>query len=174
MEIKAKSIINFDTLFEEYNSYVFKIVINESKGILSKEDIEETVSDIFFLLWKNRKKVKDYSKIKSYIGAIAKNTTKNKLRKANKEVSFEENMIVTEKNSEESYYINEQLNLVHNALQEMDEDDRRLFLMYYYENKKIKEISESEDIKASAIKTKLHRIRKKLKKLLEKGGFKNE
>ena len=43
-------------------------------------------------------------------------------------------------------------------------------MMFYYEEKKIKEISNILDISQSKVKMKLHRIRKKLKQNL-KGGM---
>jgi len=172
-KIKAKD-LEFEKIVEKYNSYVYKIIFNESNNKLTKEDIEETISDVFFLLWKNYEKIDDYDKIKSYIGKIAKNTTMNKLRKSKNELSFEENVFSNGKNEEQNYLINEQLKIVHKALGDVDSTDKRIFIMYYYENKKVKEIAKLEDIKASTIKTRLHRTRKKLKKMLEKGGYKNE
>ncbi|NLC48394.1 MAG: sigma-70 family RNA polymerase sigma factor [Tenericutes bacterium] len=168
---KTKTIIDFDSVFKEYNSYVFKIVINESNKMLTKEDQEELVSDIFFQLWKNQKNIKDINKIKSYIGQIAKNTTKNKLRTIKDQVSFDENILVDFKSSSDSYHANEQLKLINEELKEMNEDDRDIFIMYYYNNKKVKDIAVIKDMKISTIKTRLHRIRKKLKRFLMKEGF---
>ena len=67
--------------------------------------------------------------------------------------------------------MNEGNNLIEKALENMKEEDREIFLLYYYESKKIKEISKDLNISESKVKTKLHRIRKKLKKELEKGGY---
>jgi len=162
----------FNVLFKEYNAYVFKIVINEANNKLTKEDIEETVSDIFFRLWKNYRKIKNEKKLKSYIGKIARNTTRNKLRTLKVQISFDENMLSASENSKDSYEIKDQMNIVNKALQTMDKTDKKLFLMYYYDNKKIKDIAIIENMKISTVKTRLYRTRKKLKKLLEKRGFK--
>lgn len=173
MKIKTKDIIDIDAIFKEYNSYVFKIVINESSNKLSKQDKEELVSDIFFQLWKNQKKIKDLKKIKSYIGKIAKNTTKNKLRSLKQQVSFDENTLGSTKDNMQSYYVSEQLNLINKELLKMDVLDKDIFIMYYYNNKKIKDIALIKNIKPSTVKTRLHRTRKKLKNQLERKGFKN-
>ena len=37
----------YDALFEEYCNYVYAIVYNRLRGIASREDIEECVSDVF-------------------------------------------------------------------------------------------------------------------------------
>ena len=162
----------FDTLFSQYNAYVFKIVINESNNKLTKEDIEETVSDVFFQLWKNQSKIKDEQKIKSYIGKIAKNQTKNKLRKVKANASFDESILLNHQDNLHNYQIKDGLSIVSSELDKLEKIDKELFLMYYYENRKIKEIAELKDMKIATIKTKLHRTRKRLKKILERKGFK--
>jgi len=167
MLFKTKKPTDFDTLFKQYNSYVYKIVINESNNKLTKEDIEETVSDIFFLLWKNYDKINDHDKIKSYIGTIAKNATRNKLRTLKVEVSFDENSWVAGKNGD-MYDVNEQLKVVQEELRHLETVDREIFLMYYYDNMKIKEIAELKDMNVSTVKTRLHRAKKKMKRRLEK------
>jgi len=169
--IKAKD-VEFEKIVENYNSYVYKIVLNESNGRITKEDIEEIISDVFFLLWKNYEKIDDYDKIKSYIGRIAKNTTMNRLRSTKNDLVFEENIFSNGKNEEQNYLVNEQLKIVHDALKDVDSLDKKIFLMYYYENKKVKEIAKLEDMNTSTVKTRLHRTRKRLKKILEKGGYK--
>ena len=56
----------------------------------------------------------------------------------------------------------------------MKKEDKDIFIMYYYNSKKIKEISKTLNISESKVKTKLHRIKKKLRKELEKNGYKLE
>ena len=164
---RRKRTIDFDTLFKQYNSYVYKIVINESNHKLTKEDIEETVSDIFFLLWKNHEKINDYDKIKSYIATIAKNATRNKLRSLKQEFALDENSWVAGKN-DDVYHVNEQLKIVQEALHHLDVEDREIFLMYYYDNMKIKDIAKTKAMNISTVKTRLHRVKKKMKRRLEK------
>ena len=171
MGIKNKNVVDFDALFKEYHAYVFKIVINEGGKKLTKQDQEETVSDIFFKLWQNQRKIKDLKKVKSYIGKIAKNTTKNKVRSIKDRYNFDEGMFSSNHSNENSYHINEQLRIIRRELDNMDPLDKELFLLFYYQNKKIKEIALLKNIKSSTIKTRLHRTRKKLKKLLERRGY---
>ena len=168
---KTNRKLDFDTLFKEYNAYVFKIVINESNNKLTKEDIEEVVSDSFFLLWKNYGKITNEKKVKSYLAQIAKNTTKNKLRRLKESLSFDDQMLGNQISKSDSHDVKDQLKIINQSLKDMDKIDKKIFLMYYYENKKIKEIAKLENMNTSTVKTRLHRTRKKLKKLLEKRGF---
>lgn len=168
MKISTKLNIEFDTLFNEYRSYVFKIIINESKGKMTNEDIEETVSDVFFLLWQNNNKIKDVSKIKSYIGRIAKNTTLNKLRSKKDNILLNDNIY---KSHNISYENKEKIELIHESLNNMSDIDREIFTLFYFNNKKLKEIAIIKSMENSAIKVRLHRIRKKLRKILKNGGY---
>ena len=165
--------IDFNSVFKEYNAYVFKIIINEAGKKLSKQDIEETVSDVFFQMWKNQHKIKDHKKIKSYLGKIAKNSAKNKMRSIKDQLAFDENGAGSYSN-DKSQHVKEQLRLVSRALEQMDPIDRKIFMMFYYDNKKIKEIGKEEEMKIATVKTRLHRTRKRLKKILEKRGYRNE
>ena len=53
----------------------------------------------------------------------------------------------------------------------LDSESREIFILYYYEQRKVKEISKILNISESKVKTKLYRIRKKLKKELKEGGY---
>ena len=56
-------------------------------------------------------------------------------------------------------------------LKNMKEEDRKIFKSYYYSSKKIKDISKELNISEIKVKSRLSRIRKKLKKELEKRGY---
>ena len=53
----------------------------------------------------------------------------------------------------------------------MQETDREIFLLYYYDFNSIKDISTKLKLTETNIKTKLHRIRKKIRKFLIEGGY---
>ena len=56
-------------------------------------------------------------------------------------------------------------------LKKMKEEDRKIFTSYYYSSKKIKDISRELSVSEIKVKSRLSRIRKKLKKELEKRGY---
>ena len=62
-----------------------QIIICDEIG--SKEDIEETVSDVFIVLWKNAEKVQ-VGKLKGYLCTIARTRTLNKIA-ANKNTKIQ-------------------------------------------------------------------------------------
>lgn len=53
----------------------------------------------------------------------------------------------------------------------MKEEDIEIFNLYYYSSMKIKEIARVLNIPEFKVKSRLHRVRKKIKKELEKGGY---
>ena len=56
-------------------------------------------------------------------------------------------------------------------LKAVGEDEYLIFSKFYFEDKKIKDISKELGISVSSAKTKLHRTRKKVKEFLKIGGF---
>ena len=59
-------------------------------------------------------------------------------------------------------------------MEKMKEQDKDIFNLYYYGNRKINEISKILKITEFNVKSRLHRIRKKLKNELSKGGYSDE
>ena len=49
--------LDLEIVIDEYSRYVYKIIENMAMQYLSKEDIEEIISDTFVVLWKNRNKL---------------------------------------------------------------------------------------------------------------------
>ena len=62
-------------------------------------------------------------------------------------------------------------NLVINAVYKMKDEDKRIFLAYYYYANSMKNIAKELEISEQKVKSRLFRIRRKLKKILEKEGY---
>ena len=168
--------LNIEKVINEYSGYIYIIVKNLAKETISKEDIEEIISDVFVTFWNNREKLDKTKPIKSYLAGITKNLIKLKYRKIQFDFNIDdyENRLITNLSIEENFEIRESNNIVEKTLENMKKEDKDIFIMYYYNSKKIKEISKTLNISESKVKTKLHRIRKKLRKELEKNGYKLE
>ncbi len=164
--------IDIEKIYNDFYNYVFIIATNLSKGYLNDEDIEEIISDTFFVLWKNTNKIKSDKPLKPYIAGISKNIIKEKLRKKKIHLDisdFENKIESTEKlniDIEERTEIEE----IKNIVDELTSIDRFIFEAYYYKSLKIKEISNTLHITEHNAKQRLYRIRKKIKKIIEKKG----
>lgn len=154
--------------------YVY-IIIKNNESTFSNEDIEEIASDVFLTIWKNKEKLDINKEIAPYIAGITRNLILKKKRKVKGNVEdiedlqnyLYEEIDVTHKQIEE----NEKINILNNLLSKMKEEDKNIFTYYYYKSKKIKEISIILGISEIKVKSRLSRIRKKLKKELEKRGY---
>ena len=56
-------------------------------------------------------------------------------------------------------------------IKNLKEIDVKIITMFYYSNKSIKDIAKELNISEVNTKTRLHRIRKKIKQELKQGGF---
>lgn len=68
----------------------------------------------------------------------------------------------------------ERISIIEKVLKNMKEEDRMIFHLYYYSSMKIKDIADKLDITEFNVKSRLYRMRKKIKKELEKGGYSHE
>ena len=67
--------------------------------------------------------------------------------------------------------LKEKNNIIINEINNIKSEDKKIFMMYYYYSKSMREISKELNIKEEKVKSRLHRIRKKIKKILEKRGY---
>ena len=162
--------IDMDKIIEDFTPYITTIINNGTDQKLSFEDKEEIFSDTFFLLWKNRERLNINVSLNSYLAGITRNLIKEKYRK---------HKIVYDINDFE----NDTLNCIN-----MYENDRELILdieqkikglkdidieivnLFYYSSRSIKDIAKILNISELNVKTRLHRVRKKIKKELNYNG----
>lgn len=159
--------LDIEQIMREYTGYIYTIIQNKSDNF-TKEDIEEIISDTFTCLWNNQEKLDINKDLSPYISGITKNLIMKKYRTLKKHEDiedFDEKLVVSE--GLELFYENqEKYKIIENQLSQMKQEDKEIFMMYYYENRKIREISGALNITESKIKSKLSRLRKKFNKLL--------
>ena len=177
----GKNELNIEKIINDFSSSLYRFVKNNNyygnnSYYLNKEDIEEIVSDSFFVLWNNYKKLDLSDNISNYLCGVSRNILLKKLRKNkvfNKNVNIEDyqNILDSKKDVENMFYEQEKIGFIENIVLNLDEESKEIFILYYYEQRKVKEISKILNISESKVKTKLYRIRKKLKKELKEGGY---
>lgn len=165
--------IDIDKIIDDFYGYVYIIVKNGISISITDEDVEEIISDVFVAIWKNSTNLLKTTKIKPYLTGIAKNVIRNKYRNAELNFSisdYEENIIDT-CNIEEIAEEKEQDRIIQNTLQQLKDKEYKIFIMFYYESKTIKEIAKVLNLSNSNVKIILHRVRKMIKRNLEDGGY---
>ena len=164
--------LDLDKIVDDYSSYVKTIINNAVGNNLSAEDKEEILLDTFFILWKNYNDNKNIYAVDSYIAGITRNLVKEKLRKLHYMVDISDYENVIEIQANELYEEErEEISFLKNSLKNLKEIDIKIINMYYYSSKSIKDIAEELEISQSNVKTRLHRIRKRLQKQLSKGDI---
>lgn len=159
-------------IMETYNNYISTIIRNSHIN-LSNEDIEEVILDVFLTLWKNQNKLDINKSMSAYISGITKNLIKYKYRqcKITKNIEEYEEKLIDNSNIEITLLQNEKQKIISEELEKIKQEDKEIFIEYYYDDKNIKEISKKFNMTESKVKSKLFRVRKRLNKILKKRGY---
>ena len=168
--------MELEKIVNKYTNYLYTSVTNMSYGNLSSEDIEEIISDVFFIFWKNKEKFDTSKKLNLYLAGIAKNLIKSKYRKIhiNSNIEDYESILIDNYDISYNYEQIEKTRIIEDSLNCMQKEDKDMFVLYYYFSKSIKEIANELNCSEFKIKSKLFRIRKKIKTNLERGGYRYE
>ena len=143
---------------------------------VSKEDIEEIISDTFVVLWKSKDKLDKNKELSPYIAGITKNLVREKSRviKINNDITDYENIVQDFFKMDMLCEQREKIAIIDKAVKNLKKIDIDIFELYYYSSMKYNEISSLLNISEFSIKSRLFRIRKKIKKELLKGGYSDE
>lgn len=167
-KLKKRSPNSIEHLIEKYNAYVGTIVYNAIGQSASREDIEEVIQDVFVAIWENAKNIND---LKSYIGTTARNKALNKLRN----ITYSSELIEAKDTENEPSVIvekKEMTRILYEEIEALGEPDNEIFIRYYYNNEKLKDIAEETGCNISTVKSKLKRGKEKLSaRLSERRGL---
>ena len=166
-KIRSGDPAGLEALMDRYISYVSTIVWNILRNSMSREDAEEVVSDVFVTAWQKAGDVLPGS-LKPWLGAVARNKAKTRLRGAGMELPLEEDIleIPDAETPDACLERAEEQKLVRRAVDSLPKEDREIFLRHYYYAQTICEISREMNMNESTIKTKLRRGRLRLKTML--------
>jgi RNA polymerase sigma factor (sigma-70 family) len=138
------------------------------------EEAEELAQDSFLKAYRSLKGFKMTSSFATWLYRIVYNTTISHVRIKKKSILSLDDFpadakdfagISTSEEEAEREYKNA---LVNFALQKINEEERGLITLYYYESMSTGEISEVTGISKSNIKVKLFRARQKMQEIIEK------
>ena len=176
MKIKAFPEQREETRFEDiYLSYFSKMKYFAKEYVISEEDAENIVQDVFVELWKNKEMLNMHMNLIAYLFTTIKNKCLNHLR---------HKLVVQETASklQEEYTISLRMNLdsleafdnnlfsdqdiekiISRALDTLSEKCRTIFIMSKIEGKKQKEIAQELNISINTIETQMGIAYKKLR-----------
>ena len=162
----------------KYSRYCYSIAI---RILQNNEDAEECVSDTFLRAWGAIPPARP-SNLRTFLGKITRNLSLNYLEKrtADKRGGGQIELILSE--LEESIpsietdiegIMNERavIDVINNFLEGLSVDQRKVFVRRYWYGSNIKEIGKDYGFTESKVKSILFRLRKNLKRELEKEGI---
>ena len=170
--MKDNEKIDIDKIVDEYTPYLRKVIQNMVNNNLSEEDKEEIILDTFFVLWKRYKENYCIKSLSSYMAGITRNLVREKLKSLKYAIDIEQCDNLIEFSKLDTYsHEREKINELQDKIKDLKEVDKKIINMFYYSEKSIKDIATELNISEVNVKTKLHRIRKKIKQELKQGGF---
>lgn len=140
----------------------------------NREDINDVIQETIISCYENIKKVKDYSKFKSWVISILINNCNNLYRKNKKTIIFSYNQNDIDINENLINFTNyDEINSnvdFEVLLRLLNTDEKMIFTLFYSNQYTIKEISSILKINENSIKSKLKRAKEKVKLFIERSN----
>ena len=163
-------------LIETYGNLVYAIVLNKLGNVAEREDIEDCVSDVFVKLLQNTDLLSEKNgTLKSYISAVAKHTAIDAYRmltyRQRMTSPIEENTgpePISPDNPEKEAEQNLMQQQLWQMIRSLGEPDTSIIIFQYFYGKTAHEIAKQLSMSTAAVQKRSLRIRKKLRKQLEK------
>ncbi len=167
-----KSIEQFYEAFEPMQGLVYGLILSL---VRNREDALDILQDTIVLAIRHYDQLKDKSMLKPWILRIAKNESYTYLRKnsRSKELLTEPLMLslmplASSQNVEQSILRSEETARLIFALQSLDEVDRLILYLRFQEDMKLAMIAEVTGFTLPKVKSRLSRVCKKLRRIMEK------
>lgn len=152
----------------QYGGLVYKIVYSKLGSVCQKEDIEETVSDIFVLLYQNSQKIDtEKGTLKAYLAAIAKHAA---VRRAKQIMSRADILPLDELENvlfDSAGMTAEERDHIAQCIHKLGKPDSDIITMKYFYAMKSREIAKRLGIKTNTVDKKISRALAKLRLMLE-------
>jgi RNA polymerase sigma-70 factor (ECF subfamily) len=171
----------FAVLLERYSRPVYSLIV---KMVGNREDAEELTQDVFLKAYRSLASFQGNSLFSTWLYRIAYNTAVSATRKKKYEWQAIDDAalenIAEEDVSDALAQVSNETRLVRleQALEQLLPDERALILLFYMQEKTVEEMASITGLTVSNVKTRLHRIRKKMfvlmKAMEENDDFLNE
>lgn len=159
---------DFLKIVSNYQEIIHKVNLIYFRGIADRED---NFQEVLLQLWKSFPKLKDRTKIGSWIYAVAINTSISKIRKESKLIFTELTDAIPEiyliEDNEECIEFEANFQQLIEALYKLNEIDRSIMLLYL-EELDYNQIAEIIGITTMNVGVRINRSKKQLKKYLKK------
>lgn len=148
---------SFISAVKRNNQRLYIIALSFTK---SHDDAEDILQNVFLKLWKYDGEFENETHMDKWLTRVCINESKNFIKlpfRAHKSLEY----------AKEIYIFDEPKDYdVFNAVMSLPKKERTVIHLFYYEDMTISDMAKMLEIKESAVKTRLHRARKRLKEIL--------
>lgn len=156
-------IIDFTLVYNKHKKALYHYVLKITKSQMKAEDI---VHDVFIKLWDNLSSIIDVNKIEFWIFKTARNLSLDHLRQTKRnnlrDVDITDCTVLGEDPSY-TYEKNETKEIIMSTLNKMNSEQSEVFLLKEYSGMSYREIAELMEISEELVKSRLYKVREKLK-----------
>ncbi len=154
-----------------YGNLIYTIIKNRMGRISQREDIEESVSDVFVLFYRSIDKIDlEKGSIKSYLSAIANRYAIKRAKKLFSEsaaAAAVSRLIKTSSDADEEILQKEERRLLLDGIKALGKPDSDIIAMKYFYGLKSKEIGKILGIKTNTVDKRTGRALDRLRKILD-------
>lgn len=160
----------YATLIDKYKNMVYSLSL---KMLIQKEEAEEAAQDSFIKAYTNLSKFEGKSKFSTWLYKITYRNCLDRIKKnrnQHKLIDINEITVNFIKDAEtvlDSIEKEERKKLLKECLNKLDEEERTILWLYYFDEMSLKEIVSITSLSLSNVKVKLHRARKSLLKVVK-------
>lgn len=169
LRISEKDELAFEQLFNAYYPKLIQLALAFVPGIVAAQEV---ISDLFYKILKNPKKLQNVDDFENYIFISVKNQSftylnKNKHRALFDSIDQKEDYILPDrKNPENSLISDELFFLVNHVVQDLPPKRRIIFLMVKEDGKKYKEVAQILEISIKTVEIQMSLALKKIRKIV--------
>ena len=158
----------FADLMRTYHAFVYAIVT----GIVdNSHDVEEIVQDTFLSAYRGLTQLEDAAKFDSWLAEIARNCTRQWLRKQRGETvpldEVSEEVLQAEDSPDERLTRQEQRELIRRTMETLPQKDRDIAHAFYLEGASYDDLTSTHGLSYNAIAFRLSRAKRQLSKRLQ-------
>ena len=166
--IKNGNIQEYELLFREY----FQPLLSYGISILKSEaEAEEVVQDIFFNLWRNKRKLNIHTSFSSYLYRAVHNNCLQLLKKEKRKLNYQQdkrNWNYQEgMNPGEILQYNELYDKINSAVDELPENCKTIFKLNRFQGLKYSEIAEKLTISIKTVEANMTKALKHLRRHMD-------
>lgn len=151
----------FKELFDKYGKRLYQFSL---KYLREKEDAEDLLNEVFLKIWENRRNLKTDTSFQSYLFTIAYNNIRQRFLKRSREEKYiqifaEESLTESLKSEDQIDYLSF-VKVVNDAIETLPARRREIFMLYYKDELKGKQIAEELNITEQFVRNQLTLARK--------------